>query len=217
MSDAEHDELRLLEEVLFARFLTRKARCPLRLPTATSAESMDAAQHWPVFVTCMSVVEAAEAFESWYVRAHPRLIAALVAFCGSVEIAADAADEACMRAMVRWDRVSVMDRPEGWVYRVAINHVKRRLRRARMERVLLARHGPAESLPAPAAEIWDVVGRLPLRQRTAVVLRYVVDMPQAEIADVMGVTRGTVASTLADARRHLGRNLLDESEETSHG
>ncbi len=51
------------------------------------------------------MVEANEAFESWYRRAHPRLIAALVSFCGNVEIAADAADEACMRAMVRWDRV----------------------------------------------------------------------------------------------------------------
>lgn len=178
---------------------------------------MEVTQHRPGVVTCICVVEAAETFESWYVRAHPRLIAALVGFCGSVEIAADAADEACMRAMVGWDRVSVMDRPDGWAYRVAINHAKRRMRRARMERLVLAKHARADSLPAPAAEIWDAVGRLPLRQRTAVVLRYVVDMPEAEIAGVMGVSRGTVASTLADARRHLGRNLLDETEETSHG
>lgn len=168
-------------------------------------------------MTCMSVVEATDAFESWYARAHPRLIAALVGFCGSVEMAADAADEACMRAMVRWERVSKMDRPDGWAYRVALNHAKRRLRRARMEKLLLARHRRVEWLPAPAAEIWDAVGRLPLRQRTAVVLRYVVDMPESEIAVIMGVTRGTVASTLADARSRLGRNLLDESEETSHG
>ena len=163
------------------------------------------------------MVEATEAFESWYRQAHPRLIAALVSFCGSVEIAADAADEACMRAMVRWDRVSGMDSPDGWVYRVAVNHAKRRMRRARMERLLLAKHRRADSLPAPAAEMWDAVGRLPLRQRTAVVLRYVVDMPESEIAVVMGVSRGTVASTLSDARKHLGRNLLDESEETSSG
>ncbi len=122
-----------------------------------------------------------------------------------------------MRAMVRWDRVSGMDSPDGWVYRVAVNHAKRRMRRARMERLLLAKHRRADSLPAPAAETWDAVGRLPLRQRTAVVLRYVVDMPESEIAVVMGVTRGTVASTLSDARKHLGRNLLDESEETRNG
>ena len=108
-------------------------------------------QRSPVFVTWIYVVEATEAFESWYRQAHPRLIAALVSFCGSVEIAADATDEACMRAMVRWDRVSGMDSPDGWVYRVAVNHAKRRMRRARMERLLLAKHRRADSPTSSAA------------------------------------------------------------------
>jgi DNA-directed RNA polymerase specialized sigma24 family protein len=156
-------------------------------------------------------------FEAWYRRIHPRLIAALLAFSGSVEVAADATDEACTRAMGAWGRVSAMESPDAWVYRVAVNCAKRRLRRQAFERAVLARRRPAEPLPGPAGEIWQAVGQLSERQRTAVVLRYVVDLPEAEIAQVMGVTRGTVASTLADARRRLGEALADESEELSSG
>jgi len=42
-------------------------------------------------------------------------------------------------------------------------------------------------------------------------LRYVADLSEREIADVMGVTRGTVASTLSDARRSLA-DVLTEPE-----
>ena len=44
---------------------------------------------------------------------------------------------------------------------------------------------------------------LPDRQRMAVVLRYLADLTEPDIATIMGVSRGTVASTLADARRSL--------------
>lgn len=73
-----------------------------------------------------------------------------------------------------------------------------------------------EVLAGPAGEIWDVVGTLPIRQRAAIVLRYVVDLSEAEVAEVMGVSRGTVASTLSDARRRLGAILSDDMERLTH-
>ena len=60
-------------------------------------------------------------------------------------------------------------------------------------------------------EVWDLVRSLPTRQRTAVVLRYVGDLREDDIASVMGVTRGTVAATLANARRALA-TVLDDIE-----
>jgi RNA polymerase sigma-70 factor (ECF subfamily) len=68
---------------------------------------------------------------------------------------------------------------------------------------------PAE----PDAALWDAVRALPPRARTAVALRYVADLPEAEIADVMGVARGTVAATLSSARRQLAGALGDRNEE----
>jgi RNA polymerase sigma-70 factor (ECF subfamily) len=71
--------------------------------------------------------------------------------------------------------------------------------------------------------VWDAVRGLPDRQRLAVVLRYIADLTEADIALVMGVTRGTVASSLATARARLNGLLLDfdptpePTEEAPHG
>ncbi len=115
-----------------------------------------------------------------------------------------------MRALGAWRRVSGMESPDGWTYRVAINVVRRRARRAALERRLLARSDrPPASVPAPAGEAWAAVADLPTRQRTAVVLRFVADLTEAQIAQAMGITRSTVSSTLADAARALGHALAD--------
>jgi RNA polymerase sigma-70 factor (ECF subfamily) len=167
-------------------------------------------------VTCDEVEQGPpREFDEWYRAAHPRLVAALVGFTGNMERARESVDEACMRALARWARVGVMESPSAWAYRTALNHAKRSLRRAGTERRLLARWRPVEpTLPGPAGEIWDAVGRLPARQRMAVVLRYVADLPEAEVAQIMRVSRGTVASTLFAARRRLGAGLVEEKEGT---
>lgn len=154
-------------------------------------------------------------FDEWYRDAHPRLVAALVSITGSLDLGPEAVDEACARALGHWSRVGGNGWTDAWAYRVAINYAKRRLRRTSLERRLLVRQSLDQELPGPAGEIWDAVGRLALRQRTAVVLRYVADLPEAEIARVMRVSRGTVASTLADARRRLGQSLAEEPEGSS--
>jgi DNA-directed RNA polymerase specialized sigma24 family protein len=154
------------------------------------------------------VVES-RGFEHWYGGEHRRLFASLLVLCGDVDLAAEATDEALSRALQHWDRVREMDSPEGWAYRVAVNVVRRVSRRRALERRLLRRLAPHPVTPAPGGEVWDLVRSLPDRQRTAVVLRYLADLAEADIATVMGVTRGTVASTLADARRSLGEVLVE--------
>ena len=157
-------------------------------------------------------------FERWYAAEHPRLFAALLVLTGSRDLAADATDEALARALQHWNRVSAMDSPEGWTYRVAVNVIRRTARRRALEQRVLrriaARHIPIA--PAPAGETWVLVRSLPERQRTAVVLRYIADLTEPDIAMAMGITRGTVASTLADARRALATalqepNVVEES------
>jgi RNA polymerase sigma factor (sigma-70 family) len=148
-------------------------------------------------------------FEEWYLAQHPRLYASLVVFTGNPDLAWDATDEAFTRALQRWKSVRVMDSPEGWTYRVAINVARRASRRRRHEHALLSRLGDEQVVAAPAGEIWELVRALPERQRMAVTLRYLADLREPDIAAVMGITRGTVASTLAKARRSLGELLAD--------
>ncbi len=155
-------------------------------------------------------------FASWYRREHPRLASTLVVVAGDVGTAAEAADEAFARAYERWDRVGVMASPGGWAYRTALNVLHRRRRRARLEAVLLRRHGGGgklDSFAVPAdwsPEVWDALRSLPIRERTAVALRYVADLPTQAIAEAMGVAPGTVGSTLHAARRNLAAALGDE-------
>jgi RNA polymerase sigma factor (sigma-70 family) len=156
-------------------------------------------------------VSATAVFEPWYRAVHPRVVAALALATGNWDDAADAADEAMARALERWDRVARMERPDGWVYRVAFNVVRSRGRRRAVERRLLPRLVPGErELPAPAGEAWAVVRALPRRQREVVVLRYLADLPRAEIGRVLGISESTVGSTLFDANRALRPLLQDE-------
>ena len=76
-------------------------------------------------------------FETWYQREYPRIVNALTLTTGNQQVAADAASEAFVRALAKWDRVSVMERPGGWLYKVALNDARRRLRKARRDRCLL--------------------------------------------------------------------------------
>jgi RNA polymerase sigma-70 factor (ECF subfamily) len=147
-------------------------------------------------------------FESWYRHEHPRVVATLSALCWDREAARDAADEAFARALASWERVHSMASPTGWTYRVAFNHLHRTVRRLKMERRLYHRM-PATESPSETdhEEIWELLKALPIRQRTAIVLRYLADLPEADIAQAMGVQRGTVASTLSDARRRLAELL----------
>jgi DNA-directed RNA polymerase specialized sigma24 family protein len=155
-----------------------------------------------------------ESFEAWYEREHDRMIATLLLTTGDMELAVEGVDEACSRALERWSRVSTMESPSGWVYRVALNQASRLARRQNLEKRLFRKLVPKPDLPGPAGEIWELVESLPRRQRQVVMLRYVADLPEAEIAAVLEISRGTVSSTLRDARVRLGRLLKDDVEPT---
>lgn len=156
------------------------------------------------------------AFEPWYRDEHPRLLASMAVVTRDVEVAREITAEAFARALERWGRVAEMDSPGGWTYRVALNLARRRARRATLERRLLLRAAPSPvAVAAPAIDVWEAVTALPPRMRTAVALRYLGGLTEAEVASTMGVAAGTVAGTLHDARHRLAALL--SPEEVSHG
>jgi RNA polymerase sigma-70 factor, ECF subfamily len=160
----------------------------------------------------MVAVRPEDGFESWYRREHPRLLAALTVATGSVDTAQDLVSEAFARALERWERVSAMDSPGGWVRQVAVNLVRRTERRAALERRLLGR-APLREMSPPAdviePELWSAVLALPPRQRAVLGLRVVLDLSQEETARLLGIRPGTVSATLIDARRNVAHALGD--------
>ncbi len=163
-------------------------------------------------------------FESWYRTEYPRLVNTIALATGDRGVAVEAASEACTRALAKWDRVQHMEQPGGWVYKVALNDARRRLRRASKERRTLAEQvatGATTTLPVePDHELWQAVARLPERTRHAVVLRYVADLTEPAIAQALGVRRGTVATMLRRAHERLAdelrRSPVNHSGEFSH-
>jgi RNA polymerase sigma-70 factor (ECF subfamily) len=150
-----------------------------------------------------------DGFDSWYRRAHPRLVAALFVVTGDLSVASESVDEAFARALERWDRVGAMDRPSGWVFKVALNVSRRTARRAVLERRLLRRQAWQVDVPAPAGEVWSMVADLPRREREVVVLRHMGGFGEAEIAACLGISRSTVSTTLRSAHHRLFQ-LLEE-------
>lgn len=151
-------------------------------------------------------------FSRFYDEEHPRVYGSMLALCGDRELAADVTADAFAKALVSWRRVAPMERPGGWVYKVALNMMRRKFRRRSRERELYATtaNGIEHVQGAPdvtGMDVWVHVRALPDRQRHAIVLRYVADLTEPEIAGVLGVSRGTVASNLADARRSLATKL----------
>lgn len=169
----------------------------------------------------MAVVSS---FDGWYRAIHPRVIGVVFVACGDPDLAADATDEAFARALLRWPAVQEMQSPTGWVCRVALNVMRRRLRRRMLEARLLAARRPVPAVVEPQVhtELWAAVRRLPERRRLAILLRYVGDLTESDVAEVMGISRGAVSAALSAARADLARMLenpasLSSDLEAPHG
>jgi RNA polymerase sigma factor (sigma-70 family) len=158
--------------------------------------------------------ERHEGFDAWYGREAPRVLASVTLAVGDRWLAEDATAEAFARALERWPWVREARSPAAWVFTVALNQVRTAARRRQVERRFLRRQrgDVVHPAPEPDVELWRAVAALPPRMRTVVALRYVGDLQQAEIAEVLGVVPGTVASPLHDARAQLAARLAN-----SHG
>ena len=153
-------------------------------------------------------------FEEWYRQQFPRVRQAMTLATGDGGLGEEATAEAFALAVVHWQRVRVMDAPTNWVYTTALSQVRRSWRRTLLERRHAQRHHalPTDPPPLPETTLWQAVAALAPRARTAVALRYVADLSEAQVAEAMNVSRGTVATTLSRARKQLAAHLQTLSE-----
>jgi len=142
-------------------------------------------------------------FAELYEKEHERVFQVTFALCRDRALAEDATQEAFARALERWSRLR--DRPwaGGWVMSTALNAARRMLRKRPYPSSVPAADPDSET----ATELWEIVRRLPRRQREAVVLRYVLDLDLSEIAAAMGCREGTVKAHLFGARQALRGEL----------
>jgi RNA polymerase sigma-70 factor (ECF subfamily) len=155
-------------------------------------------------------------FDEFFTAHYNDLARTLTVALADRAAAEEAAQEALTRALRRWRHVRALDRPAAWLYVVAMNHVHDRWRREHREPQYNGERDAATLDPtggvATAVSVRDAITTLPPRQREAVVLRYLADLPLADIADAMGCAVGTVKATLHQALGAL-RIELEEDED----
>ncbi len=129
--------------------------------------------------------------------------------------AEDLLQAALAKTYLAWDRINDRGALDGYVRRVMVNINISWWRRRRLDEY------PTDELPdLPVAdhsgrsELRDSVDRLldrlPARQRAAVVLRYYDDLTEPEIAETLGVSVGTVKSTVSRAMARLREEVGEE-------
>lgn len=128
--------------------------------------------------------------------------------------AADAVQEAFIRADRDWSKVGGLDDPAGWVRRVAVNRLLNGRRNRRRRREILATVRPVRDadLTDELLDLRRAIAELPDRMRAAVCLHYLAGLPVDEVAATLGVAPGTVKSNLHDARIRLRTALTEGSD-----
>jgi RNA polymerase sigma-70 factor (ECF subfamily) len=153
----------------------------------------------------MGDVAIAWGFEEVYRSEYPGLVAVAAAMTGDRDGAQDLVHDTMVKAFVRWDRVSRLDRPGAWCHHVLLNICRSRLRRRATERRYLPHlRRRATTSPEPSTDtlvFWSTVRRLPSRPRAVVALYFGAELTSVQIAEVLGVPEGTVRSDLSAARR----------------
>ena len=141
-----------------------------------------------------------------YAAACPGLIGYLTVLGGNRADAEEIAQEAFVRLLERWPRVSEYDDPRGWLRLVATRMLISRARRRKVARLALPRLGGATTTEAPSGErldLADALATLPVGSRAVVLLHHVHDLPVEEIATQLRIPVGTVKSRLSRARAAL--------------
>ena len=142
-------------------------------------------------------------FEDFFERYHRRLFAGLCLVTGSRDEAEDVMQEAFLQVWQRWDRVSGMDQPAGYLFRTAMNLTRKRGRRA-----ALALKRAAGLAPEPDAfaqvddrdELIRAMQELAPRERAAIVLTALEEYSSREAGEMLGIADSTVRVLAGRAR-----------------
>ncbi|WP_078856355.1 SigE family RNA polymerase sigma factor [Streptomyces sp. NBRC 109706] len=152
--------------------------------------------------TDLDALDVESDFRAYMAARWPALLRTAYLLTGNHHDAEDLAQTALTKACARWKRVRRADDPDAYVWRVLINANVDRFRRRRVREWLTdrfperAESDSAEQIAARGV-LLPALERLTPRQRAAVVLRYLDDRSETEVARLLGTGVGTVRSHTA--------------------
>jgi RNA polymerase sigma-70 factor (sigma-E family) len=166
--------------------------------------------------TVAAVWDADQAVTALYTAHYRSLVRLAALLVRDVATAEEVVQDAFVAMHGGWRRLRDPDKALSYMRQSVVNRSRSVLR----HRAVIEKYAPKGLPDAPSAENGAIVelersavvkalGRLPNRQREALVLRYYADLSEAEIADSMGISRGAVKSHTARGMSAL-RSVLEQ-------
>lgn len=156
--------------------------------------------------------ETLSSYPEFYRHWMPRLTGFLRAQTSDSRWVEDVAQESMLAAQLRWDELMTYDKPGAWLFKVATTMLRRWQAKAREQCTSLddmVTRGVHDGLVTAAWEsdghldLMNAIRSLPRRQREAVALHHLLQMPLAEVADILGITEGSAKTHVHRARKRL--------------
>lgn len=162
-----------------------------------------------------------EAFEQLYVATVPQVYRTLYVLCGSERDAEDLAQNVYLELYKGFGNYDANRPLKGWLYGILMNQFKafqrrrwrdsRKVHKAQQEQQVALDCLPDMPLTRTIGDpVIDMLMKLPTDLKQVLTLRYVNDMPQQEIAAILGIPLGTVKSRLNRGLIHMRRKLKEE-------
>lgn len=152
-------------------------------------------------------------YEGWLAAREPALFRLAILLTDDWHAAQDLVQVTLVKMYLAWDRIDRDERVDAYARRVLVNEHRSTWRRPWRRREVTTELVPERPIAersdgdGASSDVWDLVVSLPPRQRAVVVLRYYEGLSEAEIADVLRVSPGTVKSQASRALASLRRRV----------
>ncbi|MBJ7357351.1 SigE family RNA polymerase sigma factor [Nocardioides sp.] len=159
-------------------------------------------------------------FEAYMQARQPSLLRTAYLLTGNRHNAEDLVQTSLAKLYLAWDKVQDRGSVDGYVRRIMVNENNSLWRRGWKKREhasdTLPEHPVVDEYDeGRSSQLWEVVQTLPRKQRAVVVLRYYEQLTEAEVAEILGISVGTVKSQASRALATL-RGRAPESLHPRH-
>ncbi len=160
-------------------------------------------------------------FAEYLAARRQRFLRTAYLVCGDPHTAEDLVQNAMAKLYLAWDKVSGVEHKDAYVRRMIVNeHIswwRRSSRRPEVSSERLPEAGRDDAYDdGTSAQLWAFVQSLPRKQRAVVVLRFYEELSEAETADALGISVGTVKSQASRALAALRQRTPESLDPRSH-
>jgi RNA polymerase sigma-70 factor (sigma-E family) len=168
------------------------------------------------------VTDSERAFRQLFEKHHADLSRLAYLLTGETNAADDLAADAFVEMWRHWSRVESADNPLAYARGIVANLARQWIKKRTKERsgllgLSLVRRPISEPDTVAVLDVRAALRRLPQRRRECVVLRYAFDVPEREVAEILGISVGAVKSQTSRGAAQLSEFLRDLSVTTGGG